>query len=158
MASEFRTERRVEFAETDCAGIVHFAEFFRYMEEAEHAFLRSLGLSVHERLGEDEVIGFPRLSSRCDFRRPLRFEDVVDIHLWVSRKRTRTLEYSFVFSLGGEEVARGQTVTVACRIQKGRPQGAVALPERFDRALEEATLPPLEFYSPEPGEEQGDPS
>ena len=147
MASEFRTERRVQFADTDCAGIVHFAELFKYMEEAEHAFLRSLGLSVHETVGEDEVIGFPRLSSRCDFRRPLRFEDVVDIHLWVSRKRERTLEYSCVFSLDGEEVARAKTVTVACRILKGRSVGSVALPEKFDRAIEEASLPSLEFHS-----------
>ena len=48
MPYEFRCRQRVEFADTDMAGIVHFSNFFRYMERAEHEFLRSLGLSVHD--------------------------------------------------------------------------------------------------------------
>ena len=44
----FEFQRRVEFHETDLAGIVHFSNFFRYMEDCEHAFYRSLGYSVHE--------------------------------------------------------------------------------------------------------------
>ena len=46
MAHEFTLTRRVEFSETDMAGIVHFSNFFRFMESAEHAFFRSLGFSV----------------------------------------------------------------------------------------------------------------
>ena len=46
MPAPFRTTRRVEFADTDMAGIVHFANFFRYMEAAEVEFLRARGLSV----------------------------------------------------------------------------------------------------------------
>ena len=42
----FTTTRRVEFGDTDMAGIMHFANFFRFMEAAEPDFLRSLGLSV----------------------------------------------------------------------------------------------------------------
>ncbi|HCE02754.1 MAG TPA: acyl-CoA thioesterase, partial [Acidobacteria bacterium] len=44
--SEFRLTRRVQFYETDSAGIVHFSVFFRYMEEAEHAMWRAAGLSI----------------------------------------------------------------------------------------------------------------
>ena len=43
MPYEFKHIRRVEFAETDMAGIVHFSNFFRMMEATEHAFFRSLG-------------------------------------------------------------------------------------------------------------------
>ena len=42
MACEYRHLRMVEFADTDMAGIVHFSRYFRYVEEAEHAFLRSV--------------------------------------------------------------------------------------------------------------------
>lgn len=44
----FHWRRRVEFAETDMAGIAHFSSFIIYMEQAEHALLRSLGTSVFE--------------------------------------------------------------------------------------------------------------
>ena len=46
MPYEYKVRRRVEFSETDMAGIVHYSNFFRHMEAAEHAFFRSLGYSV----------------------------------------------------------------------------------------------------------------
>ena len=46
MGQVFKTQRRVEFRDTDTAGIVHFSNFFAYMEQAEHALLRSIDLGV----------------------------------------------------------------------------------------------------------------
>ena len=46
MLPEFSLTRRVQFSETDMAGIMHFSNFFKMMEEVEHAFFRSVGLSV----------------------------------------------------------------------------------------------------------------
>ena len=46
MSFEFRLKRRVQFYETDAAGIVHFSTYFRYMEEAEHALWRDAGMSI----------------------------------------------------------------------------------------------------------------
>ena len=82
MAYEFHCRQRVEFADTDMAGIVHFSNFFRYMERAEHEFLRSLGLSVHAVNGDD-LVSWPRVSAECKFRAPLSFEDELDVHLLV---------------------------------------------------------------------------
>src|SRR5689334_19819650 len=49
MPTEFTVRHLVQFSETDMAGIVHFSNYFRWMEEVEHAFLRSLGMSVSMR-------------------------------------------------------------------------------------------------------------
>ena len=75
MAYEFKAIRRVEFADTDMAGIMHYSNFFRFMETAEHAFFRSLGLSIFPRRS-DPPVGWPRVHAECDFKRPLAFEDV----------------------------------------------------------------------------------
>ncbi|MCZ7644088.1 MAG: acyl-CoA thioesterase [Planctomycetota bacterium] len=115
MASEFRIVRRVEFAETDAAGIMHFSNYFRFMEAAEHAFFRSLGLTIHPHAAPGAV-GWPRVQASCEYRRPLRFEDEVEIHLRVAERREKVLVYDFVFrrlSGGAEEVAQGR-FTVAC--------------------------------------------
>ena len=69
MATPFRVQRIVEFSDTDVAGIVHFARFFCFMEAAEHAFWRSLGLSV-KMDWEGEHLGFPRVSANFDNIRP----------------------------------------------------------------------------------------
>jgi len=141
MAHEFHTRRRVEFCETDCAGIIHFTNYFRYMEEAEHAFLRSLGLSVRPRVDDGEL-GFPRLSTSCEFLRPVQFEDVLDIHLRVQRRGRTSLTYTVEFSRDGEEVARGRMTSVACM---RRPDGTfrpIPIPEPFASRIEAA--PPVE--------------
>ena len=67
MPSEYRLKRRVQFYETDMAGIVHFSWFFRYLEEAEHAMWREAGLSIADGSG----IGWPRVEASFEFHRPL---------------------------------------------------------------------------------------
>jgi YbgC/YbaW family acyl-CoA thioester hydrolase len=85
MPYEFKVTRRVEFSDTDMEGIMHFSNFFRFMETAEHAFLRSLGFSaVLSRNGLEVCL--PRVHAECDYLAPLRFEDEVLIHLLVQRK------------------------------------------------------------------------
>ncbi|MBL9128696.1 MAG: acyl-CoA thioesterase [Verrucomicrobiales bacterium] len=132
MASEYSITRSVEFSETDMAGIMHYSNFFRYMEAAEHAFFRSLGYSVAARPGQPKV-GWPRVHASCDYRRPLRFEDEVEVRMRVVEKRSKALTYEFAFWKrlpGGsaEEVAKGR-LTVVCVVH--RPDGS----------LEAATIP-----------------
>jgi acyl-CoA thioester hydrolase len=138
MPYEFKAVRRVEFSETDLAGIVHYSNFFRFMETAEHGFYRSLGFSVT--LNQfDPPLGFPRVHASCDFKKPLRFEDLVEIHLLVKERRSRVLTYFFRFSRILPEgsgsppvlVATGE-VTVVCvaHYADGRME-AVAIPEQL---------------------------
>jgi acyl-CoA thioester hydrolase len=120
MAYEFKAIRRVEFSETDAAGIVHYSNFFRYMETAEHGFIRSLGYSVVMDRA-NPPIGFPRVHAECDYLKPLEFEDEVEIHLLVSAKKARSLSYVFRFrKLNANppvEVAHG-ALTVVCATQQ----------------------------------------
>jgi len=120
----FHTTRRVEFADTDMAGIIHFTAFFRYMEEAEHAFLRSLGLSVVMDW-EGQSLGFPRVSASCDFVRPARFEDVLDIEVRLARVGGKSLTYEIAFRMHGEPIASGKLSAVCCRML---PTGIESIP------------------------------
>jgi acyl-CoA thioester hydrolase len=134
MACEFKAVRRVEFSETDMAGIVHYSNFFRYMETAEHGFFRSLGHSVVMTKFEPPM-GWPRVHADCDYRHPLRFEDEVEIHLLVSKKKSKSLSYIFKFrKLNGPEpieVARG-SLTVVCVIKEADGKLAAAqIPKSF---------------------------
>lgn len=153
MAYEFKLSRRVEFSETDLAGIMHFSNFFRFMEAAETAFLRSLGLSVVlSRAGLDVCL--PRVHAECDYAAPLHFEDEVLIHLLVERKGARTLTYQFRFIRQNEcpprEVARGRIVAVCATRKQNGALKAVPLPtlitDKIEVApaerLEEAAVPP----------------
>ena len=122
MAYEFKTERVVEFAETDMAGILHFSNYFRYMEAIEHAFFRSLGLVLHT--GSDTgAAGAARIEAECSYRKALCYDDVVELHLLVKEMRTKSISYQVVFRKAGEEVARGSMVVVF--VGKTKPGGAM---------------------------------
>jgi YbgC/YbaW family acyl-CoA thioester hydrolase len=141
MAYEFRLTRQVEFSDTDMAGIMHFSNFFRFMEAAEHAFFRSLGFSIHT-TGFDEPIGWPRVHASCDFKHPLRFEDSVEINLLVREKREKSIVYSFIFRKLNDparEVARG-TLAVAC-VRRDRVNGkmtGIPIPQAIADKIEVA--------------------
>ena len=122
MAEPFRTSRRVEFHETDMAGIVHFSNFFRYMEFAEQEFLRARGLSVSWREENGTRFGFPRVAASCDYLKPVRFEDVVEIAVSLSRLGPKSVTYDFEFTCRGAAIARGRVSAVYCR---GTPTGGL---------------------------------
>lgn len=128
MQTEYQTKRKIEFADTDMAGIVHFSRFFVFMESAEHEFLRSLGTSVATEWNGDKI-GWPRLAASCEYLHPLRFEDEVDIHLWVSKKGTKSLTYQFRFTYQGKGIARGQFTTVCCVCNPGEKIRAIPIPD-----------------------------
>ena len=142
MPSEFKHTRRIEFAETDMAGIVHFANFFRMMETTEHEFFRSLGFSIHAQ-ENGATIGWPRVSATCDYSRPLRFEDEVEIHLIVAEVRSRSIRYQFIFrnAADGTEVARGTVAAVCATVEKTTGKlVAMPIPERIRAKISAASV------------------
>jgi len=128
MADSFRATRLVEFHDTDMAGIMHFASFFRYMESVEHEFIRSLGLSVHS-LVEGDTLSFPRVAASCQFKSPARCEEILEVALRLTRIGNKSLTYAFDFSNAAREVATGQITCVCCRIEPGGPLASVSIPD-----------------------------
>ncbi len=102
VSGKFRLTRRVQFSETDVAGIVHFSNFFRYFEDAEHALWREAGLSIHP---DWSSVGWPRISASCEFHRPLKFEQEFEISVVVAELTKRTVRYEGVITRDGERVA-----------------------------------------------------
>jgi YbgC/YbaW family acyl-CoA thioester hydrolase len=148
MAYEYKHIRRVEFSETDMAGIVHFSNFFRMMEATEHAFFRSLGFTIHGPQ-DDATIGWPRVSASCDYRAPLRFEEEVEIHLIVAEVRPRSIRYQFIFRkvADGVEVAHGSVAAVCAMVDKTTGKlVATRIPEQIRARI--TTAPPELLRTP----------
>jgi len=143
MASEFTITRRVEFSETDLAGIMHFTNFYRWMEICEHEFLRSLGLSV-DMEDENGRFGWPRVKTSCRFKRPLRFEEEVEVKLIVAEIRDRSIRYAFQFwkEENGEQVkaAVGEAVAACVRFEQATgSMTPIMIPEVFRNQVSEAS-------------------
>ncbi len=132
----FRYSRRVQFAETDLAGIAHFAMFFRYMEEAEHALWRAAGLRI-ARSGED--VGWPRISARFDFKAPLHFEDEFDVLITMAKVTRSTITYDCRVMRGETLIAEGSSTAVHVDKRPGETLKSKDIPASILAALRAVT-------------------
>ena len=132
----FSITRRVEFGDTDMAGIMHFSNFFRFMEVAETDFLRARGLSVSWLEGGVKW-GFPRVSATCDYARPAKFSDVLTIAVMLEKVGKKSVSYRFDFTnQRGEPVAVGRMTAVFCRAAGPDQIESLELPEDVRAKLE----------------------
>lgn len=137
MAYEFHYHRRIFWQDTDMAGIIHFTNYFRFMEEVEIEFLYSLGLDSL-RIAREYNVWRPRVAAQCDFKKTVTFGDELDIHLWVVRKGRSSIHYEIAFNHDGEEVARGR-LSVACASKDAEGKlSSTPIPPILDEALQVA--------------------
>jgi len=115
----FSITRRVEFHETDAAGLMHFSNFYRWMEVCEHEWFRATGLAMMSVAVDGVRRGWPRREASCGFVRPLRCGDLVRVTGSVVEVGAMSVGYEFVFEKdrAGKwtEVARGRMTTVHVR-------------------------------------------
>jgi YbgC/YbaW family acyl-CoA thioester hydrolase len=123
--SEYTLRRRVFFYECDGAGIVHFSNYFRYMEEAEHGLWRSTGLSIAHR---EANVGFPRVAASFEYHRPLRFEDEIDIQVRITSISNRSMKYTCTITRDGDSIATGSATIVCVAQQPDKSIKAVPIP------------------------------
>lgn len=125
MVFEFRLKRRVQFYETDAAGIVHFSTYFRYMEEAEHAMWRAAGLSI---AAHNSEIGWPRVNVSFEYFKPLRFEDEFEVHIRIVEIAEKRIRYNCALTRGDVSIATG-TMTIACVAKRpNEPMKSIPIP------------------------------
>jgi acyl-CoA thioester hydrolase len=127
MHAEFNLTRRVTFAETDLAGVMHFSNYYRWMEEVEHAFWRSIGLSVVQDHGGVQY-SWPRVITSCEYFAPARFEDELTLHLTLTDIGEKSITFEVMFSRGTQKVARGR-MKAACCVLKDAVFASTPIPE-----------------------------
>ncbi len=109
---------RARFAETDAMGIVHHASYLPYLEEARVAYLREIGRPYT--VLRDEGIDFSVVEAFVQYRVPLRFDEVVDVHVEVAALTAATMQLAYLLTVDGTMRATAVTVHGAVRAD-GRP-------------------------------------
>jgi acyl-CoA thioester hydrolase len=112
--------RRIEWMDTDAAGIYHWTTVFRLAEAAEAALHTALGIA-------DFTFGAtPRVAVQATFARSLRFNDPVDVNLEVAAIGRTSVEYAMSIAADGGTAAQGTVKTVLIDRETGR---AIAWPD-----------------------------
>jgi acyl-CoA thioester hydrolase len=109
---------RVRFAETDAMGIVHHSRYLPYLEEARVAYLRHLG-HPYAALRQ-EGVDYTVLEAHVRYEQPLRFDDLVDVHLVLAAARRASFQMAYLLTVEGERRATAVTAH-GCVTTDGRP-------------------------------------
>jgi YbgC/YbaW family acyl-CoA thioester hydrolase len=139
MTCEHTSTRRIEFSETDMAGLVHFSNFFRYMETAERDFFEAAGVDlIHTQPGE--LVGWPRARAECKFTAPLRFGDTIDIHLAVKAVKDRAIDYQFrIFRKNPDgsrtQAAKAKITTILTQLTESGELQSLELPAHVRKRI-----------------------
>jgi 4-hydroxybenzoyl-CoA thioesterase/acyl-CoA thioester hydrolase len=134
MTVPFSITRRVQFRDTDAAGIAHFTSYFGYMEEAEHEMLRDIGMRVMTEDAEG-TISWPRVSAHCDFRSPIRFDDEFQVEVCVAELNEKSVKYGFRFICDEKLIAEGYAIAACCRILPGAVPKSIPIPDGMRERL-----------------------
>lgn len=144
----FVARRRVEFRDTDAAGIAHFSTFFVWMESAEHELLRQAGVPLVDVVAEPlpgapagpveppGTYSWPRVSAACDYKSAVRFNDEIDIVVGLEAIGRSSVTWTFRFEQAGRWIAQGRVVAVRCLLRPGLAPAAVPIPDSVQSRLE----------------------
>lgn len=106
MSTSITIQRRVQWIDTDAAGIWHHSTVTRWLEEAEVELHRKLGI-VQQTFGVT-----PRVHLEYSFHRALSFDDEADITLDVDAVGDTSVTYRLSVAKDGEPVVTGKVVAV----------------------------------------------
>ena len=136
--SAFIYRAAVDFSDSDAAGIAHFSSILRWVERAEAAWLRSVGVDPFVRSADGSVSGFPRVKVGCEYLRPLLPYEKYAIAILPESAGNTSFTYSFkVFSgegVDGPLCAEGSATIVFASGTPGVGIKPVPLPEEIVRA------------------------
>lgn len=113
----FTYRRKAQYHETDQMGVIHHANYIKWMEEARVAFLDALGFGYVDI--EREGVVSPVVGISIDYRRPTMFSDEVEIGVWINKYSTRMLEIGYQIKNLSRGTLAAEGVSKHCYLRDG---------------------------------------
>jgi acyl-CoA thioester hydrolase len=87
-------EVKIYYEDTDCGGVVYYANYLRYMERARTEYLVSRGFAVKKLMDEGTI--FMVLRAEIDYKSPARYGDTLVIETWVREVTRATMVFEHI--------------------------------------------------------------
>ncbi|HEY5931985.1 MAG TPA: YbgC/FadM family acyl-CoA thioesterase [Nitrospira sp.] len=100
-------EIRVYYEDTDCGGVVYYANYLKYFERARTHYLEDRGLSVVGLMNEGTV--FVVVHAEVKYRSPARYGETLVVETIVSEMTAASVTFAHVVkdNVSGRVVAEG---------------------------------------------------
>jgi acyl-CoA thioester hydrolase len=120
-------EIKIYYEDTDCGGVVYYANYLKYFERARTEYLADRGLSVAGLMKDGTV--FVVVHAELNYRSPARYGDCLVIETVVSDTTPATFTFSHVIR---ERESRRVVVKGSARLAATDGNGKV---KRLDKAM-----------------------
>ena len=114
----FTYAKKAQYHETDQMGIIHHANYVKWMEEARLAYLEKLGLGYQQ--VEQAQVFSPVVSVAVQYKSPVRFADEVEIKVSVKEYTSVKLELSYTFLNKTTHALCATASSVHCFVKNGK--------------------------------------
>ena len=108
---------KIKYYECDGMAVTHHSNYVRFMEETRIDLLDQLGYGFEKM--EADGISSPVVSIQCNYKKPTRFQDVMDIDVRVKEMTELKLTFCYEMKVGGSVVCTAESTH--CFLENGRP-------------------------------------
>ncbi len=122
--------KKIYYHDTDCGGVVYYANYLKYFEEARTEFLADRGIDL-KTLSQNST-WFVVKNVEIDYKAPARYADKLEILSEITKIKNVSLEFLQQIKRGAQLLVSAKTVLV-CVDGDFRPK---AIPENISIALQ----------------------
>ncbi len=122
---------RVPYADTDQMGVVYYGNYLTIFERARNELMRACGYTYRECEAEGWML--PVTHAEVDYKRPARYDDLLEVTAWCRAHKGVRLEIACEVKVGGELLVSGFTRHCFVSTKTFRP---IPPPERLLQVLD----------------------
>ena len=102
---------KIYYHDTDCGGVVYYANYLKYLEEARSEYFEERGLSIKDMLKDG--IGFVVARQEIDYKSPSFYGDTLEVKTRVTDASLTRVNFEYdIVKDSGQLVASARTVIV----------------------------------------------
>ncbi|MDD2703680.1 MAG: thioesterase family protein [Candidatus Omnitrophica bacterium] len=105
---EFSIEKKIYYHDTDCGGVVYYANYLKFLEEGRTEFCADRGISLKELADKGAV--FPVVHVEVNYKSPARYQDIIRIHTKVAKVGNSSVHYDQKITRDGVLLVEAKTV------------------------------------------------
>jgi acyl-CoA thioester hydrolase len=105
-------EKRIYYYDTDCGGVVYYANYLRFLEEARTEYFEARGIFVKDLHAQS--IGFVVARQEIDYKSPAVYDDVLNVRTWVNNVSRASIEFEYEIKNKKDErlISKAKTILV----------------------------------------------
>ena len=123
-------KKKIYYHNTDCGGVVYYAEYLKFFEEARTELMREKGILIEE-LVKHNVL-FVVAHQEIDYKLPVRYAETLDINTQIISISRVKIEFSYEIKNQSNQIVSTASTRLVCVDKYLKPK---AIPEDIRKKI-----------------------